>query len=90
MEVSTTRWLKPFPWKRRTLVSYIASAMADDDLATQGARASAAMVLSTKMFSRNIPISAPELLKLIFPVAYHSSYVCYFRSAPAAPCREPQ
>ena len=45
-------------WKTRSHVFYMANNMAADDLVTQGARASTAMVLI--YLSQNIPVSAPE------------------------------
>ena len=52
----------PFSWKTGTHLSYIVSAMAADDLATQGARASVVMILT--YFSQNIPILGP--VRMIF------------------------
>ena len=48
----------PSPWKTGPHVSYIVNIVTADDLATQGARASVAMVLT--YFSWNIPVSTPE------------------------------
>ena len=51
----------PISWKPRTCLSYIVNIMAAD-LVMKGARASAAMVLTS--FSCNNPVSAPEGLTL--------------------------
>ena len=50
----------PSSWKIAAVSFYIVNIIVADDLATQGAKASAAMVLT--YFSRNIPASAPEWL----------------------------
>ena len=52
----------PTSWKPRTCLSYKVNMMAADDLVMKGARASAAMVLTS--FSCNNPASAPEGLTL--------------------------
>ena len=54
----TGHWI-PSSWKTRTCLSWRTNAMAVDDLAAQGARLSAAMVLT---FSWNIPVLALERL----------------------------
>ena len=49
----------PSPWKALTPSSCMVNSMAVDDLVTQGARASAAMVLHERK-TNNIPMSSPE------------------------------
>ena len=50
--------LNPFPQKTMNCLSYTADTTAVDDLATEGARASAAILLTD--LSLNIPATAPE------------------------------
>ena len=59
-----TRCWNPYPWKTRYMycLCYIVNVVAADGLATQGAKASAGMVLTN--FSRNIPASAPSGLTI--------------------------
>ena len=62
------------PWKTGTHVSYIVNIVTADDLATQGATVSVAMVLT--YFSWNIPVSTPE--RLIFQFF---DFHCVYESA---------
>ena len=48
---------KPSSWKRRTCLFGVVNTMVVDDLATEGARASATMVLTS--FAWNFPVSTP-------------------------------
>ena len=57
--VGTGSW-NPSLWEIRTHLSYKVNIMVADDLTTQGASASAVMLLAC--FIRNIPASAPESL----------------------------
>ena len=52
-------FLDIFSLEHKTYVSYTVNTMAVDDLVTQGARVSAAIVAT--QFLLNIPTSAPEL-----------------------------
>ena len=56
--------LNPSSWKTRTHLSYIVNIIAADVLATQGARASAAMILTYRSSLWNIPGSAQKGLNI--------------------------